>query len=138
MGCCDSKEMPNPHKLEEEVEEEFTTMHQKHNNREVRATSVHEGKTTRPNRPMHARTPSGANRKIKTATALPWKATVLTLFGPGQVTRIARRVDGIAQVTLKKWKLANGSPVFIYAPSFAIKSHHRAISSGASIKGFNA
>jgi hypothetical protein len=63
------------------------------------------------------------------ASALPWKANVLTPFGPGQVSKIARRADGIAEVTLLKWMLADGAKVRIYSPAFSVRSHHRQLSS---------
>ena len=72
-------------------------------------------------------------RTSAVATALPWKAKVLTPFGSGVVTKVARRADGIAEVTLTKWTLANGAKVKLYSPSFLIRSHHRELSSMSSI-----
>ena len=70
----------------------------------------------------------------KKASALPWKANVLTPFGPGKVSKIARRADGIAEVTLVQWTLAGGAKVRIYSPAFSVRSHHRNLSSIDSLK----
>jgi hypothetical protein len=150
MGCCDSKEMPNPLRLKEEDEmfetkrKEFSnkhaSMHIKHSNREIRNSTLphdvaNDDGTTRKTF-NQSRTPSGKIRRAVASTALPWKSTVLTVFGLGKVTAIARKVDGIAEVTLSSWELAYGSKVKIYAPSFVLKKHHRNLSSGVSLGSF--
>tara|TARA_B110000091_G_scaffold114911_1_gene124074 strand:+ start:136 stop:597 length:462 start_codon:yes stop_codon:yes gene_type:complete len=153
MGCCDSKEMPNAMRLEEDDDFEYNgteskrrntkgstgSMHLKHANRQVRNSNVASIKKNKHSRGHSVQLLSGDQLKSGPAsTALPWKATVLTLFGPGTVTKIARRSDNIAEVTLKNWTLANNTSVRIYAPSFVIKKHHRVRSSAEALGSFKA
>lgn len=133
MGCWQTKSMPPPSRLQEEEEKVSTDnekMHKRYENRQVRASTV----SAPTKSSLHGRSASG--NKWRTATkssALPWKANVLTVFGPGIVTNIARKSDGIAQVTLSQWRLSGSNTVKIYSPAFAIKKHHRNLSSGIDI-----
>ena len=154
MGCCTSKEMPSPQKLSEldavdVVSRQHSTlsplptyassntyrptgnsvidtnvqMHAKYNSREKWNGDTDPASAVKN---KHNRTRSGLS-PIKMSNSLPWKAIVHTQFGKGEVTRIARREDGVAEVTLKDWTLANGAPVKIYAPSFAIKNKNNTL-----------
>lgn len=76
---------------------------------------------------MLVKTPRGRS------TAVPWKAKVLTVFGPGEVTRIARKIGHTVEVTLQNWILANGAKVKIYSPSCVVKAHHRNLSSAKNV-----
>ena len=116
-----------------------TGMHLRHANREVRNSTLAPIKKNNHSRGQSVQLLSGDQLRCGAAsTALPWKATVLTLFGPGTVTKIARRNDNIAEVTLKNWTLANNTSVRIYAPSFVIKKHHRVRSSAEVLGSFKA
>ena len=77
---------------------------------------------------MLVKTPRGGR-----STAVPWKAKVLTVFGPGQVTRIATKIGRTVEVTLQNWILANGAKVKIYSPSCVVKAHHRNLSSAKNV-----
>jgi hypothetical protein len=132
MGCWQTKSMPPPTRLQEEEEKVSSSandsMHKRYENRQVRMSSVAEPRASS----LHGRTKSGNVRTATKSNALPWKANVLTVFGPGVVTNIARRKDGVAEVTLTQWKLAkygdHQNTVKIYSPAFAIKKHHRNLS----------
>ena len=93
-------------------------------NRQV-SVETHKKRSELASNPVHRSAKSERIERTMSSTAVPWKANVFTTFGPGQVTKIARREDGITEVTLTEWRLANNATVKIYSPTFIVKSHHR-------------